>query len=466
MSVAYAVDLGASSGRVMKVTLLDGKINIEPIYSFAEKLIEQDNHLYWDINYIVNEVEKGLLLSSPKENDSIGIDTWGVDYVLIEGSKAFCYRDGRGREYLKQVLQEKGQDWIYSRSGLQIMDINTLYQLMSEKDDISEKTLLFIPDYITWRLTNVLNTELSIASTSQLLDPYTRTWNSELVDLLNENKPKLLPVNPPGKVIGKWQNKASLISVCGHDTQSAIVAVPATEKDFLFLSCGTWSLLGTELNEPCMSQMAKEYDLTNEIGYEGRISFMKNITGLWIIQQLKSELGLSYDEMESLAESTLSITSYIDVDDPLFSSPGPMKDRIISYLLSSNQKCPKSIGELLNVVYESLAFKYKQVKQQIEECTGKKYERLYIVGGGVRSKVLCNLSANYLNIEVIRGPSEATVVGNALVQFISRGELSSLNEARQIVLSSGETEVITPNNDNEIELKYDKFLKVIKNDIQ
>ncbi|MGN0906440.1 MAG: rhamnulokinase family protein, partial [Bullifex sp.] len=371
-----------------------------------------------------------------------------------------CYRDARSYSAFDKVMKEKGAHWLYSASGLQNMSMNTLYQLMSERDDIRGRILLFMPDYLTWRLTGIKKAELSIASTSQILDPHTHNWSGELLSLLGKNVPVLPPISLPGTPAGSW-NGISVISVCGHDTQSAIAAVPAAEDDFIFLSCGTWSLFGTELEKPLINEKTERMNLTNEIGYDGKVSFMKNLTGLWIVQQLHEEWGLDYSEMDALAEKCGSTGVFIDTDDPLFASPGRMEEKICTYLVQSGQHKPRTKGELVRIVYESLAMKYRTVRDELEECTGKHHSVLYMFGGGVKSSLLAGLTADTLGIPVVCGPEEATVIGNALVQFISRGIISSLREGRNLVRAMDEIKTINPVNHVSDEM-YGKYRRIVK----
>jgi Sugar (pentulose and hexulose) kinases len=441
MKSAVAIDLGGGSGRVMKVTLSENAFTLESIHRFDNRIIEKDGGLFWDTEYLFSEIEKGLGMIAFEKGDSISLDTWGVDYVLVKKdgmpfSPPHCYRDGRTTGMLSQVLEKVDGGTLYKETGLQFMEINTLFQILSEKSDIRDTTLLFMPDYFLYRLSGVMNSELSIASTSQMLSPLTRDWNLPLLGKLSDNFPRLLPPTKPGTVLGPWKGNrdVSVISSAGHDTEAALAAVPSLPgEDFLFLSSGTWSLFGAELEKPVLSAESAAAGLSNESGAGGRYAYLKNITGLWMVQCLKREWGISYDDMEAEAEKAEPFMAFIDADDPLFSAPGPMEGRIRSYLERTGQKPLGTRGQITRTVFESLALKYRLTRDLIEKTTGKKYSVLHMVGGGVKSPMLSLFAASALGITVTAGPAEATVYGNAMLQFIAKGDIGSLEEGRALI---------------------------------
>ncbi len=468
MSRAIAIDLGGSSGRVMLVTLSVGILHLDNIHRFDNKIIEKEDHLFWDIEYLESEIFKGLDKIKFQKGDSISVDTWGVDYVLIDNSgkslNPFHYRDSRSVESFNSAVEKLGRESLYKESGLQMMNINTLFQLMSEEQCLEGKTLLFMPDYFLYKLCGEKNTEISIASTSQMLNPITKEWNNSLLSNLLPSRPLLMPVNKSGIRLGYYvKNKGiDVISGCGHDTQAALVAVPSDEKDFLFLSSGTWSLFGTELDEPILTKDALECDLTNEIGFGNKIAFLKNIIGLWIVQQLKREWNISYDEMETLAKNSTPFKAFIDLEDSSFVAPGPMERRIKEYVKKTEQSELITKGEIVRTVFESLALKYREAKEQIERCTNKQYSTLYMVGGGCKSPLLSEFTASALGLQVIKGPVEATVYGNALIQFITKGELKGLEEARALTRALGEIKEVKGCDTELWDQAYIKYLKIVK----
>ena len=461
MARAIAIDLGASSGRVMLITLSDGNIELETIHRFSNHIIDMEG-LHWDLPYLRNEIQKGLDMIAFQDGDSISVDTWGVDYVLLDDdgnivSEPFCYRDSR----TEGASEEAGPEDLYMRTGIQIMDINTIFQLMREK---RTGTVMFLPDYFLFWLSGMMNTELSIASTSGLLDPYGRTWDMELIREKNLGVFSFLPVTESGNITGRYvRNKnVIIISGCGHDTEAAIAAVPALSEDFMFLSCGTWSLMGTEISSPIITADSMKAGFTNEAGYGEKTAFMKNIVGLWILQCIKDELGIGYQEMEELAMEAEPFQGFIDTDHPVFSPPGPMIERIRSYLNRTGQKSPDDVAGIIRIVNESLAMKYRLTRDEIERCTGRHYGKLYIVGGGSKSEMLCSFTAEALGIPVIAGPSEATAYGNAFIQLIARGEVKDISEARKIIAGLDEIHAIQPGDGLQWDAAYRDYMKLLE----
>lgn len=463
MSRAIAIDLGGSSGRVIAITLCDGKLSFESIHRFDNRILSTEEGDKWDIDYLLEGIKEGLGKIEFEKGDSISVDTWGVDYVLLDKdgkrvSDPFCYRDTRTNGMVEALKEKISLEELYSRTGLQTMQINTLFQLMSEK---REGTLLMMPDYLLYELSGVKNSEMSACSTTQMVSPITKSWDKVLIQELGLERFHLLPVTKPGKMIGRYK-RAITISGCGHDTQAALVAVPSIDEDFLFISSGTWSLMGTELKEPILSEKSEKMNLTNEIGYEGRISYMKNIVGLWILQCLKREWDTSYQKMEEEAIVSPAFECFIDPDDPAFTPTGNMEDRIIAYLMRSGQKIPQTRGGIVRCVYESLAMKYRLTRDQIEEITGKRYPRVHIIGGGSQDLTLSSFAASALGIPAILGPVEATAYGNALVQFLAKGELKSLEEARRVIKAQEGILEITPEHKEEWDKAFKKYKKAIK----
>ena len=439
-----AADFGAGSGRVIVGTLtqtltLTQTIELEEIHRFGNEQKMIDGHLRWDFEALFNELKTGLKKAFAKYGDeikSIGIDTWGVDYGLLdkEGrliANPICYRDDRTKGMMDVAFQKLPKDEFFQHAANQFMEINTAFQLMSETDLQRAERLLFMPDLFNYFLTGKCYNEFTIASTSQLLNTKTHQWDDVIFEKLNLPKHLMQEIIYPGTVIGELTaelaaevgGNAKVVAIGSHDTASAVASIKDDGSDWAFISSGTWSLMGTPSKEPIISKEALESDFTNEGMTDGRIRFLKNITGLWLIQQLVKEWeqeGYKCDYSELVKEAELSsLDSSFDVDDARFMNPEKMSEAIISYLKEENQELPKSKGDFMRCVCISLAKKYAEVKTQMERCTNKKISKIYIVGGGSKNQLLNRLAAEYTQCEVIRGEVEATAMGNILVQLKS-----------------------------------------------
>lgn len=477
-------DFGASGGRAMLAESDGSKIDLTEVHRFKNRGISVNGTLYWDILSLYTEIRKGLVLANKLGGfESVGIDTWGVDYGIIDKNGYIMgnpvqYRDKRTSSMIREAEKLIPLDKLYSLTGNQIMEINTAFQLLAEKNQrpyILENgyAVLPIPDLLGFMLTGSVSAELSIASTTQLFDPVKKYWSKEAISALG------LPENIFPEIIMSGEVKGTLspelcselnlpsvpvIAVCGHDTQCAAFVSPAEEKDFIFLSSGTWSLLGTILDKPLMNEKAAELNITNEVGYNGRITFLKNITGLWLVQETKAFLESkgeehSFAELEKLARQADSFTAFIDPDAEEFSVQGDMPSRIREYCRATNQTVPETLGEIMRTIYLSLAMKYRFALEQISECTGKTYKKMCIVGGGTRDKYLCSLTADVCGISVAAGPVEATVMGNAAIQLISCGVIKNEENIPGIIRNSEElTDYYPQKNYDE---SYMKFIKII-----
>lgn len=462
-----ALDFGASSGRAMLATY-DGKtIQLEEIHRFVNTPIKKDGNLYWDIPQLMQELETGLQKAyaiAPYE--SIGIDTWGVDYGMLDKNGVLMenprhYRDGRSKGYAEKFCAQIPPEVLYRRTGTQIMDINTLFQLISQRDNEGfsgcEK-LLLMPDLFAYLLTGTISVERSIASTTQMLSAKTGTWDEEL--LTQQQIPlSLLPEiiesgTKKGTLSETVQKRLSLPSirvtaVCEHDTQCAAFATPAKTAKHIFLSCGTWSLLGTQCDAPILTEQAASLGLSNEIGFGKKVTFLKNIIGLWLIQETRREFmrrgqNYSYAEIEDLATHNFSTPCAIDPDDPRFALPGDIPGRIQGYCRETGQPVPETSGAIFRCIYESLAMKYRMALDELEACTGETYSVIHLIGGGTKDRLLCQLTADFCQRPVIAGPIEATVYGNAAIQFIAIGAITSPEEAQQCIAASETMKTYTP----------------------
>lgn len=436
-----AADFGAGSGRVIVGTLtqtltLTQTIELEEIHRFGNEQKMMDGHLRWDFEALFNELKTGLKKAFAKYGDeikSIGIDTWGVDYGLLdkEGrliANPICYRDDRTKGMMDAAFQKLPKEEFFQHAANQFMEINTAFQLMSETDLQRAERLLFMPDLFNYFLTGKCYNEFTIASTSQLLNTKTHQWDDVIFERLNLPKHLMQEIIYPGTVIGELTaelaaevgGNAKVVAIGSHDTASAVASIKDDGSDWAFISSGTWSLMGTPSKEPIISKEALESDFTNEGMTDGRIRFLKNITGLWLIQQLVKEweqegYKCNYSELVKEAELS-SLDSSFDVDDARFMNPEKMSEAIISYLKEENQELPITKGDFMRCVCISLAKKYAEVKTQMERCTNKKINKIYIVGGGSKNQLLNRLAAEYTQCEVIRGEVEATAMGNILVQ--------------------------------------------------
>lgn len=454
-----AFDLGASSGRAVLACLENDRIRLTEIHRFPNEPVSCGGHLYWDVLRLLHEIKTGLRKAQAAGGfDSIGIDTWGVDYGLIgkDGSllgNPFHYRDKRTEGILDQAEALIRPEELYQHTGNQIMQINTAFQLLVQKQETPEllklaQAFLPMPDLLGYFLTGDVSTEHTIAGTTQLYDPNYGGWSEEVVHAFGLPERLFPALAQTGTVKGIVTESIAkelgipqmpVIAVCGHDTQSAAVAVPCTDDvAFAFISCGTWALFGTELDHPVMNEQSAGLCVSNEVGFGGTVTFLKNITGLWMIQETKRALHrkgqeYTYADLEKMATQAEPGQRFIDVDAPAFSAPGDMPGRIRAWCLESGQPEPADMADILRCIYESLACKFREALDEIETCTGRRLEKIYMLGGGVKDGLLCQLTANVCGIPVYTGPDEATALGNAAVQMISDGTIADLREARTII---------------------------------
>lgn len=480
-------DFGASSGRAILGTFDGKKIELKEIHRFSNDPVIINGTMYWDVLRLMFEIKQALLKTKPYGKlDSIGIDTWGVDFGLIDKDGKLIenpvhYRDSRTNGMVEKAFEKLPSEEFYSITGNQFMEINTAFQLFSlaqNRPEVLDRAehLLLMPDLLRYMLTDDMDTEYSIASTTQLLDAKNRVWSKKVLEALGIPEKLFGDICPTATVTGKLSDSiceelgiesCPVTAVAGHDTQCAIASVPTKEKDFLFLSCGTWSLLGTELDEPLIDKNAYDCNITNEGGYGNKASFLKNIIGLWLIQETRRQwkkegCELSFAEMEKLAREEEPLKCFIDPDDDVFVPAGNIPKRVMEYCERTNQFVPKTKGQILRCIYDSLAMKYRYAISQIEFCTKKDYNKLYIVGGGVQDKLLCQTTANYCHKTVIAGPIEATVFGNLLLQLCAQGDVNGLEEAREIVRNSDSVLTFDIEENEKVDNAYKTFKEVTK----
>ena len=476
-----AVDIGASSGRHILAHMEDGKICLEEMYRFANGMDEEDGHKVWNIDRLFSEIKAGMrkCLEAGKIPVSMAIDTWAVDYVLLGGDDkplgpCFAYRDARTEGMDSEVYKIISEKELYQRTGIQKAIFNTVYQLMAVKKEHPEwlreaETFLMVPDYLNFLLTGVKKQEYTNASTTQLLDAGTCDWDRELIEKLGFPTRIFGKLSEPGTVVGSLSESVrkeigfdcQVILPATHDTGSAVMSVPSTEEDILYISSGTWSLLGTELSTPDTSPDAANANFTNEGGYDHRFRFLKNIMGLWMIQSvqkefLKGNLGIETNEIPDVSgvknsasndedfsfgnickrASEADIDSLVDANDSRFLAPDSMVEEVKKACRESGQQVPETPWEIARVIYRSLAVCYKKAIVEMEEITGKKYTSIHIVGGGSKAEWLNQLTAQETRLKVIAGPQEATAIGNIGAQLISTGVCKDLKAFRKSVAES------------------------------
>lgn len=466
-----AVDIGASSGRHILGTAENGKITLEEVYRFENGMKRIDGHLCWDIEDLFKEIKAGMKRCAAlgKIPESIGIDTWAVDFVLLDRDgralgQAVGYRDDRTKGMDDKVYETISQEELYQRTGIQKQIFNTVYQLMAVKEQKPEElaaaeAMLMIPDYFHYLLTGVKVQEYTNASTTQLVDPETKEWDYELIDRLGYPKKLFGKLSMPGTVVGELTEaireevgfNCKVVLPATHDTGSAVMAVPVEEGetgDLLYISSGTWSLMGTELMEANCSEESRRANLTNEGGYDYRFRYLKNIMGLWMIQSVKKELkqaGQDYS-FAGLCElaSKESISSLVDCNDDIFLAPESMIKAVKDYCREKKSQVPETAGEIAAVIYNSLARCYGETIKEIEDITGKTYGSVRVVGGGANAEYLNQLTARYTGRTVYAGPGEATAIGNLMAQMIAAGEFTGLSDARAAVYRSFEIKKYEP----------------------
>lgn len=479
-----AVDLGAESCRVMLGSVSADKLSLDQIHRFSNDPIEEHGSLRWDFNKLFSEIKAGIskaVKASRAQTWGIGIDSWGVDFGLTDADgklieNPFHYRDSRTNTVMEKAFELMSRREIYENTGLQFMQFNSIYQLLAMRLANSvalakAKYLIFIADLVAYHLCGKLYAEYSLASTSQLMDMKTGKWSKQVFDKLSlpiEIMPRIVePATVVGQITGDIGRELRcgpipVIAIGSHDTASAIAAVPAVDTNWAYLSSGTWSLIGIEVPEAIINDKTFEYTFTNEGGVENTIRLLKNIMGLWLVQECKRQwqkdgLDLPYAQLTQMAQKAQPFAAYIDPDYAGFLSPGDMPKRINSYLTQTNQRQIEDKGQMIRVILESLALKYRWALEKIEDITGQSLDCLHIVGGGIQNELLCQFAANAIGSKVIAGPIEATAAGNIMMQAKATGQIKSLTKIRQIVRNSFALKEYLPQDSQLWEQQYKKI---------
>jgi rhamnulokinase len=479
-----AIDLGAESGRTIVGTLDDCHLTLNETHRFSNRPVRLSDGLHWDVLQLWSDIKAGISTSATqfeKKLDSMGFDTWGVDFALLDKNRSllsnpFHYRDARTDGMLDQAFKLMPRETLFANTGIQFMQINTLYQLLamviqrSPLFDVAE-TFLTIPDLFNYWLCGEITNEFTNATTTQCFDPRKRDWATTILNTFNIPARLFGPVTDPGTQIGTLLPNVAeetgaatspvIVPAC-HDTGSAVVAVPAQNQDFAWLSSGTWSIMGAEVREPSLNEKALEYNFTNEGGVFGTWRLSKNIMGLWLVQECRREWSMSYDELTQLATQAAPFLAVIDPDDASFLHPGGMPEKIREFCSRTHQTIPQTKGEIIRVVLESLALKYRLVLEKLENLTGKHLDPLHIIGGGTKNKLLDQFTADSTRREVVTGPIEATAIGNILMQAITLGHITDLSEARNVVRLSFSPEIYQPVQSARWDEAYEKLSNLLE----
>ena len=480
-----AVDLGATSGRVILATIAEGKISMEEIHRFADPIIQMQGHFYWDFPAIYKSVVEGLAIIASRgvKIESIGIDTWGVDFALFGKDGAllrlpYCYRDPHTTNAPEEFFKRMPRKELYEKTGIQIMNFNSVFQLDTLRRNScsaleAADKILFVPDALAYLLTGEQVTEYTIASTAQMIDPRTKMWDEDILAMLDLSADKFGRMVMPGEKIGVLTAEVQrltgldavpVVAVASHDTGSAVAAVPAEDENYAYLSSGTWSLMGIESAEPIISERRFELNFTNEGGIEGTIRVLKNICGMWLLERCRAEWPeMGYAELIAAAESAQPFRSLINPDATCFANPESMTKAIVDYCNATKQPTPENVGQFVRCIFESLALRYRQVVEMLRELSPVAIERLYVIGGGARNQMLNQSSANAIGIPVETGSSESTAVGNVMMQAKWAGVVQTITQMRQMIRESlADGKRYEPQDSDVWNAAYEKYLSIYK----
>lgn len=466
-----AIDLGAESGRVMAVHCDGQRLTLEELHRFANPVTTANGVMYWDFLHLWREIQAGIARGKSLAPASIGVDTWGVDFALLDQQDNLIgnvvnYRDPRTNGMMERAFETLPRAEIFEQTGIQFIQLNTLYQLLSLVESNSPQlsvaeTFLTVPDLINFWLTGVKVCEFTNATTTQMLDPRTGTWAVDLLEKFGIPTHLFPEIVQPGTTLGEYAG-IPVIAPATHDTGSAVVGVPTTTEKFAYISSGSWSLAGLELKEPIINAAALAANVTNEGGINNTYRLLKNIMGLWIVQQCRATWAaagnsLGYDALAEMAEAAPQLVSLFQPDDDRFFAAGDHPSIVRSICRESGFPEPANEGAIIRAVLESLALRYRQVLDSLHSLAGFSADVIHVVGGGAQNHVLNQATANATSIPVVAGPVEATVLGNALVQFMALGTIGSLAEGRQMIADSYEMTVFTPEHTEAWQEAYERF---------
>ncbi|MDR0688022.1 MAG: rhamnulokinase [Prevotellaceae bacterium] len=483
-----AFDLGATSGRSVVGTLEDGKLNMRELTRFPNDILHKSNHYFWNVYQFFGDIGDGFAACAKEKivPTSVGIDTWGVDFGLFDRydrlvSTPYAYRDLQTNGMPEKFFELIPRREVYEATGIQVMNFNSLYQLFAIMQNTpalieESKTLLFMPDMLSYALTKRKCVEFTIASTSQLLNPRTMAWEKKLFDAVGVPADIMPPIVMPGEVLGEVKEHfillrgellkappVQVVAVGSHDTASAVLAVPASDKNFAYLSSGTWSLMGIEVEEPIINDDSYSQNFTNEGGVGGTFRFLKNITGMWLLERCKAEWeqrdgkAYEYAELVSMAKAAQPFRFLVDPDAPDFANPESMAKAIVSYCTARGQAVPATDAEFVRCIFDSLAMKYRYTLDKLKKFAPHPIERLHVIGGGAKNALLNQLTANAIQLPVVAGPAEATAIGNIMVQAMAAGCVKSVDEVRAAVRGSVHLEVYEPQDSAAWDEAFGKF---------
>ena len=468
-----AIDLGASSGRVMDASFDGAGLRLEAAHRFPNIPVQTPQALYWDVLRLWHEITVGI--SAVPEAASIGLDCWGVDYALLDSAGELLanpthYRDPRTNGAMDWVFERMPRREIFERTGIQFIPLNTIFQLGASIRDGSPlleqaESLLTIADLFNYWLTGSKTCEFTEVTTTQLYNPRLGDWDGEILSALGIPSGLFGEIVPPGTRIGSYQGIDVILPAC-HDTGSAVVAMPSASQNCAYLSSGTWSLLGLELDDAIISDAAYAANVTNEGGYGGSFRLLKNIMGLWVADQCRAAWqaqgrDYSFAQLTAMVEGATPFQAFIEPDDPLFLPPGDMPARVMAFCQRAGQPSPQSDAEVMATVYTSLAYKYRYVLEQLIAVSGRQVDTLHIIGGGARNALLNQMTANAIGRPVMAGPAEATATGNAIAQLIALGELSDVAEARLMLSQSDENQLYEPRESAAWDAHYERFCELL-----
>lgn len=478
-----AIDLGAESGRVMKGILADGKLHLEEVNRFPNGMVPIRGHYHWNLIRLYEAMIEGFQKCAQSDIpiESIGVDSWGVDFALLAEDESLmglpvAYRDSRTDGMMEKLFERIPSETVYEKTGIAFMKFNSIYQLLALSTQQSQALknanhFLMVPDYFHYLFTGKFTNEYTIASTSQGVNLKTRKWDPDILKAIGAPEGMMGELIEPGTFIGPLDEQLQtltglgpvpIVAPGGHDTASAVAAVPAEGKNWAYISSGTWSLMGIETDKPMSTQKAYEYNFTNEGGVFNTIRFLKNIMGLWLVQRCRAAFDkeLDYGTLTQMAADAPEFVSLIDPDQDAFMNPLSMTEAIADFCKLTGQPVPASEGAYVRCCLESLALQYRLVMQQLSEVHDIQFEKLHIVGGGTQNKLLNQFTADAVGIPVVTGPVEATVIGNIVVQAIGLGHIQSISEARQMIRSSFPMETYRPENVSVWEKQFDRFKKL------